>query len=292
MTDAVMQLFRHRFNQRRSRAKREHHPQLRHYDTFLIDTLQVLVQANHNVDIFPHWSNSCDYIPTAEKIGKVPLCSDELHAAVKKIKIKPEITLSAEKQYLATQMGLPAPFLPVISKEESRLFATLSLKQSGNFDAEQMAISWCGYVQCENIYPKLPVHLSLYREKFLRKENIIEAEKKVKSGKDLLEYINREHGLTVAEDAGALPPVLTLSPLQRAPPQAQSVAELYVGVNLVGINAEAVEKKPHLRSKDKGKRQKRRCKSCVTKGISDQEARGCPGSSGATAAMCKYITLC
>jgi hypothetical protein len=286
MTDAVLQLFRHRFNLRRSKAKREHFPNIRHYETHLIDLLQVLVLANHKVDIFPNWSNSCDYIPTRETFGTVPLCSEALHAAATKIKIKEGVTLSAEKQYLAAQMNLPIPFLPVITKEERLRFNKEFAKQK-SFDADQMAIRWCSYVDCVNIYPKLPVHLSLYMETFLRNFKIKEAEKKARSAVELLEFINEEHGSGDEDETQPIPPVLMHSPLARAQGSAQNDAQVYVAGNHIGFNR-VQEKQVHRRARDKKKRQGRRCKTCLANSESNESARQCPGSSGATAALCKY----
>ena len=55
-------------------------PKAGHYDTWLIDRLQLLVEENHNVHLYPTWPNTADYADTSETFGTAPLQSPELDA--------------------------------------------------------------------------------------------------------------------------------------------------------------------------------------------------------------------
>ena len=82
MSDALLAEFRHRYNQRCSERRRAGFPKLGHYDTWLVDKLQRLVELNHNKALFPDWSNTSDYITTDERFGTVPIYSEELKVAI------------------------------------------------------------------------------------------------------------------------------------------------------------------------------------------------------------------
>ena len=74
-----------------------------HYNTWLIDSLQRLVEKNHGVVLYPTWSNASDFEPTQETFGTVPLASPELVAAMKahiKVDEKTVQALSAEQRYI------------------------------------------------------------------------------------------------------------------------------------------------------------------------------------------------
>ena len=49
---------------------------------WLIDSLQLLVEANHGALLYPGWSNTSSYKPTKEGFGTVPLHSQELGKAI------------------------------------------------------------------------------------------------------------------------------------------------------------------------------------------------------------------
>lgn len=51
---------RHRHNHRVSEKRREGFPKIRHYNTWEVDELQLLVYKNRGFFLFPHWSNSSE----------------------------------------------------------------------------------------------------------------------------------------------------------------------------------------------------------------------------------------
>ena len=86
MSDAIRGEFRHRYNRRTSEKRRDGFPLTGHYDTWLIDLLQILVERNHNVLIYPTWTNTADFANTPEAPGgTIALQSSELTVAVNKL---------------------------------------------------------------------------------------------------------------------------------------------------------------------------------------------------------------
>ncbi len=79
--DFFMAEWRHRHNQGVSERKRIGFPRIGHYDTWLVDHLQKLVERNHGILIYPNWSNASDYEPT----GELPVHSAQLAAAIDNI---------------------------------------------------------------------------------------------------------------------------------------------------------------------------------------------------------------
>jgi hypothetical protein len=65
MSDALLSGRRHRYNQKINERKRLGFPKIGHYDTWKIDVLQLLVERNHDVLLYPDWSNASDYKETA-----------------------------------------------------------------------------------------------------------------------------------------------------------------------------------------------------------------------------------
>lgn len=99
MSDGLMGERRHRYNQHVSERRRAGFPKIGHFDTWLIDSLQILVDENHNVLLYPDWSNASDYKSTLEHFGTVPIHSKELGEAINQIKepVKP-ISLVSVKE--------------------------------------------------------------------------------------------------------------------------------------------------------------------------------------------------
>ena len=73
MSDCLMAERTHRYNQRVSERRRIGFPKIGHSDTWLIDSLQIIVEKTHGVLLFPDLSNTSDYLPTEEQMGTVPL---------------------------------------------------------------------------------------------------------------------------------------------------------------------------------------------------------------------------
>ena len=133
------------------------HTAIGHYDTWLVDSIQVLVQQNHDVLLYPNWVNTCDYKNTAESFGTIALHNEDLAKAVNHIPISDQVKLTSDMKYLCKVMGTVLPFLPIIDEFEMALFGKLFLDGFTNMD--MMALEWIKHVDGVHIYPKLPVHL-------------------------------------------------------------------------------------------------------------------------------------
>lgn len=111
-------------------------PQLEHYDTWLEDVLQGLYLSNYGKRRHKNWVSASNYQPTTEKLGVTNLlgCQPEFP----KMQVLPK--LSRDLKYLAECQGLPAPCLPVTSKQEKSLFTKLAPRCGSDFKA--MSVKW------------------------------------------------------------------------------------------------------------------------------------------------------
>ena len=110
LAKVLLQEWRHRFNQRMSERRRAGFPKIGHYDTWLIDELQLLVWLNHGVDLFPNWSNSSHYISTPEQMDFVSMQNEQCTAIVNSKTLSPDVKLTADMRFLAKQTGTILPF--------------------------------------------------------------------------------------------------------------------------------------------------------------------------------------
>ena len=75
--------------------------------------IQLVVEKNHGVLLYPDWSNASDYKETAKSFGTVALHWQELHEALREVEIADDATANfiAEMKYLRRAMGIKVPFL-------------------------------------------------------------------------------------------------------------------------------------------------------------------------------------
>ncbi|GFH50703.1 hypothetical protein CTEN210_07179 [Chaetoceros tenuissimus] len=78
MSDCLIQERHHRHNHNVSEMRRSGFPQFGHYDTWLVDVLQMLEERNFGHLLYPGLSNSSDYIQTPESMGTVAVHYKEL----------------------------------------------------------------------------------------------------------------------------------------------------------------------------------------------------------------------
>ena len=105
-----------------------------------------------------------------------------------KKKFTPDMT------YICNRMGIPAPFLPVDTDEEKKLFKRHVAAQSGSTDFEQMVVDWCDKTDGMKVFPKLPVYLRNYHQKVERIDRIKDAVRSAKKGQELLSALNQRSG--------------------------------------------------------------------------------------------------
>ena len=118
MADALMAEFRHRFNQHVAERRRAGFPKLGMYDTWVIDSLQILVERNHGVLLYSEWSNTSDFVDTPESFGTVPIHTVELGQAIAGIELPDPPKLSSDQRYISKMMRTPLPPLPVYGRAE------------------------------------------------------------------------------------------------------------------------------------------------------------------------------
>ena len=82
MSVALLGERRHRHNQTVAESRRLAYPKVGHYDTWLIEELQVLYLSNHGILLYPNFTNSSQYISTNESFDAVALQSFEVHEAL------------------------------------------------------------------------------------------------------------------------------------------------------------------------------------------------------------------
>jgi hypothetical protein len=206
--DFFMAEWRHRHNQGVSERKRIGFPRIGHYDTWLVDHLQKLVERNHGILIYPNWSNASDYEPTGELFGTVPVHSAQLAAAIDNIKLsKPlsQFKFTEDQIYLCEKMKTKLPLLPVHGKEECQLFNEMVDRQGGKIiDFEEMAIGWCEHVDGEKIVPKLPVYLRTHYNKWIHNRKVQDCVARLATGEARLCELNESFTTSNAANAAVV----------------------------------------------------------------------------------------
>ena len=189
MSDCLLRERRHRHNHRCSENRRLGFPRIGHYDTWLIDKLQLLVQANHGIILYPHWVNSSNFKNTPETFGTIALHDEELANELSKIEVGPDVKPTHDMKYLCQVMGTKLPLLPVHTVAERKLFYQIILKNI--MDPRQQALEWVKGVNGVDIFPKLPVHLWNYRERFEQNARARQAYDDARESRESLDSLNK-----------------------------------------------------------------------------------------------------
>ena len=164
-------------------------PRIGHFDTWLIDSLQINVERNHGVLLYPDWSSN------PERFGIVAIHSPELADAIADIKLERQSSgyrLTEDQRYLCKTMNTKLPLLPVVGKEENQLFERLVLTApQGPLKFKQMAMKWCNKVDAANIFPKLPVYLRTHYSRWQQNQRVRDAVDRAAPGEAMLHEINQ-----------------------------------------------------------------------------------------------------
>jgi hypothetical protein len=188
MSTCILAEHNHRYTHRMSEKRRLGFPKLGHFDTWLIDELQLLVEDNHAVLLYPDWSNTSDYKNTNESFGTVALHSQDLADAIDEIDLPVNIKFTADQQYVCKAMETKCPLLPFHGRDELKLFNRFILEKQ--FDDEKWAIEWCAHVNGTTIHAKLPVHMRNQNDKHERNQRIKDAVRRAGPGLKRLEALN------------------------------------------------------------------------------------------------------
>jgi hypothetical protein len=252
--------------------------------------LQIIVELNHGVRLYPDWSNASDYKTTRDFFETVAIHSQDLADAINNIDLNQELSkyqLTLDEQYLCKAINTKLPLLPVVGKEENQLFEKPGLtapQEPINF--EQMAIEWCKNVDAVNIFPKLPVCLHTHYSKWQRNQRVHDAAEAAPGEASLCE-INAGFGIQSAVTTIATMVPVMLPPTMLHPPGTlvQPVLGVIVGGTMVGgappTRGDDGNKARHLKGKNGvGIVCRRCCKYCKQHGRSLEEASNCPGRGG------------
>ena len=270
MSTKVLAEKRHRHNHRVSEKRRDGFPKIGHYDTWEIDELQLLVHKNRGFLLYPHWSNSSEYVSTEESFDVVALQSPDVQQALEARcqAISPLPTLTKDLQFQCNAMGTPLPFLPFSTNEERIKFSeyvhSLSSPLSAT-DYNQAAVDWCAFVDGVNIMPKLPCHFRTNMRKWEKNQRCKDLFKRSKSGRDKLTELNSIEHADAPNQSIPLPPPMP----QPQPGAMHGQSFTIVAGNAIGevpLDETRKKRKNGERGKDGKKRRPRRCKLCVENG--------------------------
>ena len=268
MSDCLLAENRHRYNHLISERRRLGFPILGHFDTWLVDQLQLLVLSNHGRVLYPDWSNASDFVETPERFDTVAIHDTKLHEALNEQwenKVdQNNVKLTSDQKYLCEAMGTQLPFLPFTTVEENKQFAQCVLSNDFPTDEDEAAIAWCKFVDGVNIFPKLPVHIRIHREAFQRNQRVKNCVEKAKAGKDMLDKLNR--ALQTAKPA-AVDRVAEPDTLPVVHPQAMhNLPYVIAGGTAIGtVPTPSVKRRNGERGPDNPnkKRRPRRCGRCL-----------------------------
>lgn len=205
MTTVLLAERRLRHNQKTSERRRKDFPKVGHFNPWDVDLIQNLVRENHGVILYPGWTNASDYKDTDESFDTVALHSAELHDALKEqcSKIKGKFKLTREQKFLCKATGTDLPFLPFTTEEEKSLFSQYIATHEKKSD-EEIALWWIQKVNGVDIFPKLPVHIRVWRKKWQKKNRVKDFVSRAKTGAEKLKELNR----ILAPSPQALPPIV------------------------------------------------------------------------------------
>jgi len=301
MGDCLLAERRHRHNVRMAETRLVDFPKLGHFNTWQIDLLQILLEKNHGVLLFPGWVNGSDFRDTDEGFVTVSLHCEMLDKALKaralQISEKIKNGYSGNMKFICKAMNIPIPFLPVDGEDEYKLFSHIMLHEIPNFNEEDMALKWMEYVDGVTVFPKLPAQLRQYHKKWERNRRVQKAAESMKSDLEVLKALNKtevpeellhaqESDESIAAfvdddgdvDMGTAPSGLLHFPLARLPPPMQqpplqarrtdTEAPLYVGLERIGdtlfpFDLPPVKRAIGERGQDRQPRKRRRCMRCI-----------------------------
>jgi hypothetical protein len=210
MSDCLLAERRHRHNHHCAERRRFGFIRIGHFDTWYIDELQTMILKNRGYVLYPNWSNASEYKETDESFDTIAIHSVELHNALKHewdTRIdKTAVKLTSDQKYLCKKMGTCLPFLPFSTAEEHQLFAECALRNDFPMeDPDAAAIAWCKLVDGVKIFPKLPAHIRIYKEKFERNRRVKDCILRARSGQELLHELNNALKPKVAANVEPVP---------------------------------------------------------------------------------------
>ena len=81
---------------------RTNFPSIGHYNTWIVDQLKILIEYNHNVYLFPNYSNYLDYADNNESFRTIALNAETLKYLLDNRNINDDkVKLTREQKYIA-----------------------------------------------------------------------------------------------------------------------------------------------------------------------------------------------
>jgi hypothetical protein len=150
--DAVLRCVRHRLN---TRAGVRHCGDYfaGHYEQYYVEGIQQATLDIFGFPFHPSWKSSEDWINSNEKFGLVQGKYPEF--VVESIPSSIELK-SKEQKYLCDQLKIKAPFLPVHTKAEQKLFTQCMTQNLNVTDILEQFARKCDGI---NIFPKMHSHI-------------------------------------------------------------------------------------------------------------------------------------
>lgn len=292
MSDCLIRERRHRHNHNVSVQRRPGFPDLGHYDTWLIDELQLLVESNFGVLLYSSWSNSSDFKQTPESLGTVALHYKDLSDAVNEIDINmKKVKLTPEQQFLANHFGTKLPFLPFTTVAEKKKYIDMMIATEVKDDNEH-AIEWCKFVNGVDIFPKLPVHFRMYKKQRELNQDAKEGGRKIGHVLEKTKELNKITVEEVVQDE--VVEILQTQAILAPRPQAlhsreiTNVADTAIHHRTFEEQTDPPKQKKRVRGKDRNEsRKKRRCGTCL-KNNDAEKAEICQGK--AARLSCQYYS--
>jgi hypothetical protein len=288
---------RHRHNINQAERRLALYPRVGHFDPWLVDELQNLVESIHGKVLYPTWINASDFRGTDESFVTVAIHDKELHDALAMRAAELDLNtihLSADKAFLCQQMGITLPFLPVHGPDEYRLFSKLLLTTEGKFNEYDIALTWTKYVDGKTVFPKIPAQLRSYFKHWERNQRVQSAARKMRNEIDTLAKIRSK--LTITPKTGSQTaqstqekdrrletfnfsfhhPIFPLNLATIAPIALQTLAPDMP--SYPGHNPAHRKRGRPKNTTDQTERQKRRCTICCARGPATQaQSTLCPG---------------
>lgn len=219
MVDAVLAEDRLRSNIKASRANRLNFPKFGHYNTWMIDIHQKVVERNHNELLYPGWVCASDYAPTNEKFGFVCLAPKELEDQINNEIDLDEIAkkkMTPTTRYLSDAVGCkvhPRPWSTVYECKTVYPIVLMIAQRKYQNNMTMIDKEMCSlilrYVDGITVFPKIESYNRLYRNKRKHRANVREASHQMLSEGALLAAMNRltEHSTGQEEVQTATEPM-------------------------------------------------------------------------------------
>ena len=138
-----------------------------------------------------------------------------------------------------------------------------SLSRNQHRDDIRMSLEWCNHIDGMTIFPKLPIHIRVYRKKWERNRSVAKCVREAKSGSDKLRELNDAIQPAELEQQAPYPAGIEQPTLQARNNNSHSI----VGGTLVGECpsgglSHTKKTRGADRSKPTGEKRKRECTNC------------------------------